>query len=136
LIEAIAKFGQRPAPEVDAAADPIAALRPAFLTNRGLDLSKMRDALVAKDFVTIQAIGHNCKGTGAGYGFPDIGTAGSAIEKAARALDSDGLREALGRFEQSILAASTDLKLPSGQLPTPPPQAGGPGLSGGCPMSP
>jgi PAS domain S-box-containing protein len=135
LIEAIMKFGKRPAPAVAAAPDPMAAHRPAFLTNRERDLRNMRDALVAKDFATIQAIGHNCKGTGAGYGFPDIGIAGSAIEKAARALDSEGLREALGRFEQCILTASADPKLSGGRPPSPPPQTGRPGLQGGCPMS-
>jgi PAS domain S-box-containing protein len=135
LIEAIVKFSQHVPPEKETIADPMAAHRPAFLTNRGLDLSKMREALAARDFASIQAIGHNCKGTGAGYGFPDISTAGSAIEMAARALDSDGLREALQRFEQCIEAASASSKMPGDRLPSPPPHPEGPELPGGCPMS-
>ena len=86
--------------------DAIALRRPAFLANRWLDLAKMRDALAASDFATVQTIGHNCKGTGVGYGFPDISSLGSAIEAAARNLNSDKLQESLREFERYILAAS------------------------------
>jgi CheY-like chemotaxis protein len=116
LVESIAKFTKRPAPGATAH-DRIAALRPAFLANRGLDLVKMRDALAAADFASIQAIGHNCKGTGAGYGFPEITTAGSEIEKAARALDKEALETALGQFEQCIAAASGGAWPAGGTLP-------------------
>jgi PAS domain S-box-containing protein len=106
LVEVIAKFAKRPpAAPKPSMSDSIAALRPAFLVKRGLDLVKMRDALAAGDFASIQAIGHNCKGTGAGYGFPDISTIGSSIEQAAKASSADQLEEALGRFEQCLAVA-------------------------------
>lgn len=95
-------------PQSDAIPDPIALRRPAFLANRRLDLGKMRDALAARDFATVQIIGHNCKGTGVGYGFPDISSLGSAIEAAARVLNADEVRESLGEFERCILAASAN----------------------------
>jgi hypothetical protein len=104
--EAIAKGAQRLVLRNAAVPDPIALRRPAFLANRWLDLAKMRDALTASDFATIQTIGHNCKGTGVGYGFPDISSLGSAIEAAARVRNADELRESLGEFERCILAAS------------------------------
>ncbi len=66
LVEAIAKFAKRPAPPDPSISNAITALRPAFLVNRTLDLAKMREALACADFVSIQRIGHNCKGIGAG----------------------------------------------------------------------
>ena len=103
--ETIAKSAQGPSPGSDNT-DPIALRRPAFLANRRLDLAKMRDALASSDFVTVQTIGHNCKGTGAGYGFPDISSVGAAIEVAAKVLNADELEGALREFERCILAAS------------------------------
>jgi HPt (histidine-containing phosphotransfer) domain-containing protein len=104
LVEAIAKFARRPAAPKPTVVDAIAALRPGYLANRNLDLAKMRNALAAGDFTAIQSIGHNCKGTGSGYGFPDISSLGSAIEQAAKAQAADELEEALGRFEQCLTA--------------------------------
>ncbi len=110
LIEAIAKFAKRLAHQIQATIpDSIAARRPAFLANRRLDLTKMREALAAGDFATIQVIGHNCKGTSAGYGFPDIGTLGSTIEKTAKDFDTEGLQVSFQHFEHSILASSAGL---------------------------
>jgi PAS domain S-box-containing protein len=108
LVDAIAKFAKRPVEKVEQISKAIAARRPAYLTNRRLDLTKMRDALAAGDFAAIQSIGHNSKGTGAGYGFPEIGNLGSVIEKAARAQDTEGLQDAIRHFEHCILAVSTD----------------------------
>jgi len=106
LIEAIAKFSKRPAAQVEIIPDPlpegIEALRPSYLAKRLLDLARLRDALGAGDFATIQSIGHNCKGTGRGYGFPEISSAGAAVERAARALDADGVAESIHQFERSI----------------------------------
>jgi hypothetical protein len=103
--EAIAKFAQGPSPG-SGNPDPIALRRPAFLANRWLDLAKMRDALASSDFPTVQTIGHNCKGIGVGYGFPDISSVGAAIEVAAKVLNADELEGALREFERCILAAS------------------------------
>ncbi|HXP89146.1 MAG TPA: PAS domain S-box protein [Bryobacteraceae bacterium] len=146
LIATIVKFAKRQVAAVEAGADPIAAHRPAFLANRGLDLTKMRDALAARDFATIQSIGHNCKGTGSGYGFPDITSLGSAIETAAKALDADGLQEPLRQFEECIRAASADPRLASdglanermaGERPAslPPQELTSPGPSSASPAS-
>jgi hypothetical protein len=104
--EATAKSVQSPWPRSEAIPDPIALRRPAFLANRWLDLAKMRDALASSDFATVQTIGHNCKGIGVGYGFPDISSAGSAIEAAAKVLNADEVEESLREFERSMLAAS------------------------------
>ncbi len=106
LVSAIAKFAKRPIPKGSALPEPIVARRPAFLANRRQDLIKMRDALAAGDFGTIQSIAHNCKGIGTGYGFPDITNLGAAIERAAKALDAEELTESLGEFDCHLQAVS------------------------------
>jgi PAS domain S-box-containing protein len=107
LVEAIAKFAKRPALRPSGSSSgPIAALRPAYLANRRIDLAKIRDSLNVLDFGTIQTIGHNVRGTGLGYGFPEIATIGSAIEIAARTLDAVRLAEAIREFERCLDAAS------------------------------
>jgi len=91
LIEAIAKFAKRPAQPNAAIPNSIVARRPAFLANRRVDLAKMRNAAAAGDFSVLQTIAHNWKGTGVGYGFPEITRLGTEIELAAKAADGDSL---------------------------------------------
>lgn len=79
-------------------AELIAARRPEFLANRRLDVEKMQNALAVEDFALIQHIGHNAKGIGTGYGFPEISRAGSSIEIAARALDGLEVEKAIHQF--------------------------------------
>lgn len=111
LVETIAKF----APSSTSRSDTVARLtvsrlvearRPAFLANRRIDLEKMRQALAGNEFKVIQAIGHNCKGIGTSYGFPEISQIGAAIENAAQALDAHQLEEAIERFERTLVAAA------------------------------
>ena len=106
LVAGIAKFAKRPIRHSEAVSELITARRPDFLANRQRDLAKMRDALAAGDFAAIQTIGHNCKGIGTGYGFPDITHLGSTIEKAAKALDADELKESIREFECHLQAAA------------------------------
>ena len=105
LLASVAKFAKPPAQPADALSEQIALRRPAFLENRRLDLSKMKDALLARDFATIQHIGHNCKGIGKGYGFPEISTAGSNVECAARALDFVDVEKSIVEFEECLQGA-------------------------------
>ncbi len=106
LVMAIGKFAKRAATPVLTVSPSIAKHRPAFLENRRLDLIKMRNALAAGDFASIQVIGHNCKGTGVGYGFPEITTFGSAIEIAAKAYSAEELEKNFNDLEECIGAAA------------------------------
>jgi CheY-like chemotaxis protein len=108
LVEAIARFAAapRPAPPAQPAAPSgIEALRPRFLANRKTEIGKLREALALRDFSAIRTIGHNCKGIGTGYGFPEISKLGAAIETAARACDPEATAESLAEFERCVLAA-------------------------------
>ena len=75
---------------------------PRFLTNRALDVTRLREAAQKGDFETMRLVGHNLKGVGSGYGFVPITVLGQGIEAAARARDAlavqaltDGLDEYL-----------------------------------------
>jgi hypothetical protein len=104
LLSAILKFAELPTAPARGLSARIAAQRPVFIENRFLDLSKMKNALAAGDFGTIQRIGHDCKGIGKGYGFPEVSEAGSNVECAARALDFVEVEKSIGEFEKCIQA--------------------------------
>jgi CheY-like chemotaxis protein len=112
LVAAIAKFASRRSDmKVDMdekIADTIAALRPAYLANRHADLLKMRDALAAGQFAVIESIGHNCKGTGTGYGFPAITRLGASLQTAAHVRDAEAVEESLRQFNLCISDASSE----------------------------
>jgi len=66
----------------------LAARVPQFLQNRRKDVTAMRDALAREDWKTVERLGHNMRGTGAGYGFQAITDLGESIEREARRADT------------------------------------------------
>lgn len=58
-----------------------------FFVNSNEEVIAMRDALEARDFVTLTRLGHTAKGTGHGYGFTGMGEIGLALENAAKVND-------------------------------------------------
>jgi signal transduction histidine kinase/DNA-binding response OmpR family regulator len=86
--------------------ESIKARHPAFLANRRNDVEKLHAALAARDFATIRTVAHNFKGTGTGYGFPEISSIGDQISTAAKAFDTDKLQTCFKKFEDCIRAAS------------------------------
>ncbi|MCX7892755.1 MAG: Hpt domain-containing protein [Burkholderiales bacterium] len=71
--------------EVDA---ELAALVPGFLARRREDAAAIRAAARAGDFATARSLGHQLKGSGGGYGFPEITRLGAEIEEAAKSHDA------------------------------------------------
>lgn len=60
---------------------------PVFLSNRRKDVQILRDALITRDFRTVQTLGHRMKGDGGGFGFDRITEIGAAMELAAKLED-------------------------------------------------
>jgi len=89
------------------AIDEIAALRPVYLSSVRNDLGRLLGATEAHDLATIQRLGHNMKGTGASYGFPDITELGDSIENAAKERDLNAATAAIVRL-QSFLDTQTE----------------------------
>jgi CheY-like chemotaxis protein/HPt (histidine-containing phosphotransfer) domain-containing protein len=75
-----------------------------FLERRRRELLTLREALASDDVEEIRGIGHNLKGVGGGFGYPQIGEIGERLEQAARAGDTAGMGreiDELARFLDS-----------------------------------
>jgi histidine phosphotransfer protein HptB len=78
---------------------------PDFLKRRSDDVEKITVAISQGDLKTLQTLGHNMKGNGAGYGFAQISVIGAAIEAAAIAHDIaviETQRQALAHFLTNV----------------------------------
>lgn len=88
----------------------IAALVPRFLANRAADVGKIRAALAGADFATIRAVAHAMKGSGGGYGFPEISRLGAAMEERVR----EGDVAAIGALVASLEAYLARIEIKPG----------------------
>jgi len=70
----------------------LAELVPGFLENRRTDLDAIASALARADYENVRILGHNMKGTGAGYGFTRITELGASLEQAAGRCESEEIR--------------------------------------------
>jgi PAS domain S-box-containing protein len=80
----------------------IEALVPHYLANVRRDMDEILAGLDAKDCKIAHEVGHQFKGTGESYGFPEITRTGAAVELAAMAANKDEIRS-------QILALATFL---------------------------
>lgn len=67
----------------------VEALLPRFIGRRERDVGAILEALERRDFRSIETLGHNLRGNGISYGFPEISTIGEALEEAAKARRAD-----------------------------------------------
>ena len=74
------------------------ALVPKYLSARRKELPEMVALLAASDFDQISSRGHNMKGTGRSYGFPDLTEIGAALERFAKLQDKDSIEKQLMRL--------------------------------------
>ncbi len=68
----------------------IQARIPTYLARRRQELQAMRDLIGQGDFERIRVLAHNMKGSGAGYGFPELSKLGGEIENSAKAQHAMG----------------------------------------------
>lgn len=88
----------------------LAMLVPGFLENRRRDLAAIASALACADYDTIRMLGHNMKGSGAGYGFTEITEIGASLEQAAAGREPAEIRaraEDLSRYLDGLDASTT-----------------------------
>ncbi len=78
------------------------ALVQRFLARKREDLDAARIALAAGDYETIRRIGHDLKGAGEGFGFPELSAFGAALESAAIVRNERALGEQLAAVEQFL----------------------------------
>jgi CheY-like chemotaxis protein/HPt (histidine-containing phosphotransfer) domain-containing protein len=92
-------------------------LAPGYLDNRRGDLARLAAALAAGDWETLRVVGHNIKGTGAGYGFDAISGIGAGLEAAAK--ERDAARTAGCVDELTRFLAAVVLDFPAAGPPPP-----------------
>lgn len=80
----------------------LAALVPRYLANRAADVGRMRAALAGGDFEAIRTAAHGMKGSGGGYGFPEISRLGAAMEEGARRRDAAAIVELVASLESCL----------------------------------
>jgi len=97
---------EEPQPCEDSLREAISAIRPQYLDSRRNDLAALVVARTNEDFETIRRLGYNMKGTGTGFGFPDISKVGAVIERAARELDLATVTGAIERLSAILDRAS------------------------------
>jgi HPt (histidine-containing phosphotransfer) domain-containing protein len=76
----------------------IAELIPQYFALCRRDLDKLRDAFLQRQFVQVRMLGHNLKGSGGAYGFPELSEIGAAIEAAGKAGDETAVRAGIDQF--------------------------------------
>jgi PAS domain S-box-containing protein len=78
-------------------------LVPNYLANIRRGMDTIRVGVESKDCTVARRLGHQFKGTGEGYGFPEIARSGAALELAGMAANEDEIRSQL-----VVLAAYLD----------------------------
>ncbi len=73
-----------------------------FLVRKRDDLERARAALSTGDFETIRRIGHDLKGAGEGFGFPELSAFGAALERAAVLHNERALADELAAVDQFL----------------------------------
>lgn len=68
-----------------------AQVRNQYLLRRLSDLVRMQEAVKVGDYAVLERIGHNWKGNGITFGFPEIGIWGEQIESASKLQKIDGI---------------------------------------------
>jgi len=90
-----------PVPTVQVEKD-MQALVQRFLARKRGDLDRLRGALATDDFETMRRIGHDLKGSGEAFGFPELSGFGAEIERAAVSSNRQALRDQLTAVEQFL----------------------------------
>jgi two-component system sensor histidine kinase/response regulator len=98
LLRALREHLERPPrpPAVQVTPPPaIADLVPRYLENRRREIGLLNAALESGDFAQIRQLAHGMKGSGAGYGFPELTALGRRLEAAAIRGEESQVQEAL-----------------------------------------
>jgi HPt (histidine-containing phosphotransfer) domain-containing protein len=75
---------------------------PGYLAARREELPRMTGLLAVSDFKSLAVLGHNLKGTGAPYGFPELTRIGAALEDSAKQTDPGALSTQLAELKHYL----------------------------------
>lgn len=75
---------------------------PSYLANRKEEVAVMFRFLDASDFESLVVLGHNIKGSGTSFGFPEISRIGVALQQSAEQTDPAALRAQLTELKDYL----------------------------------
>jgi HPt (histidine-containing phosphotransfer) domain-containing protein len=78
------------------------ALISRYLERRNKDLALIESALANENFPVIANLGHQWKGNGLSFGFPELADLGCDLEAAAEANDKDQITELLPKIRSFV----------------------------------
>jgi len=73
-------------------------LTPGYLASRRSEVGEMTQLLEARNYQRLRFLGHNMKGTGESYGFPDLTRIGALMERSSAREDHETLSANLGEL--------------------------------------
>jgi len=73
-----------------------------FLRRKEAEVQRLRTALLEDDFDSIARAGHDLKGAGEGFGFPELSILGAKLELAARNRDKELLEAHFATMERYL----------------------------------
>ena len=76
-----------------------------FIGHREDDLATIEQSVERGDFETIARLGHNLRGNGPSYGFPELVAVGEGLEGAARSRDVEQVRKAATELASWVAGA-------------------------------
>lgn len=79
---------------------------PEYLEGRRRDCAEIERLLVSGGMENIKTLAHRMKGSGGSFGFDEISGIGEALELAAQASDTEGVRAAVVRLETYLARVS------------------------------
>jgi HPt (histidine-containing phosphotransfer) domain-containing protein len=111
----VREFG-RPAPS-DSQASPrtmvavpagLEQIAPGYLARRRLEATQMTSLLAAADYEALRILGHDLKGSGSSYGFPELTQFGIELESAAKGSDHENLAVSIIRLASYLSRVQLD----------------------------
>jgi HPt (histidine-containing phosphotransfer) domain-containing protein len=73
-----------------------------FLARKRGEVEHLRAALEATDYEAVRRLGHDLKGAGAGFGFPELTLIGGQLEGAAKRADAASIRSQVDAMERYL----------------------------------
>ncbi|MES2801685.1 MAG: Hpt domain-containing protein [Bdellovibrionota bacterium] len=78
-----------------------------YLERRKVDIDSCRQALQSGNLTVCETVGHQLKGNGAMFGFPEISSVGRSLEKAAKEHDNAAAARFVDELESIVKKSST-----------------------------
>jgi HPt (histidine-containing phosphotransfer) domain-containing protein len=80
----------------------LAEILPQYFSLCRRDLLNLQAALEQKDFERVRVLGHNLKGSGGAYGFPELTEIGSSLETSGKINDVSAAKAGVERLAEFL----------------------------------